>query len=197
MSDYLPVAASPQPCLLRLRHATADAHRRVENVVALFGTDERAGYERYLGRLLGLYEPLEPLLERGLGDLRGLSWDARRKTPALQRDLSWLEVDTRRLPRCTNLPCFSTLAFALGGLYVVEGATLGGRAQLRRLERSLGVSPAAGAAFLGCYGDDVDARWQGTRAILAAAATDERVAREIHAGATATFEAFERWLRTP
>lgn len=196
MDDYLPVEASSQPTLLRLKHATADAHRRVEAAVGLFNPRERGGYARYLGRLLGLYEPLEPLLERVLGGVPGRGWVACRKTRALQRDLTWLEVDMGGLPRCNDLPCLPTRAYALGGLYVVEGATLGGRAQLRMLGDSLGVSRAAGAAFLGSYGEDVDARWQTTRSTIVAAAIRDRAEPEILAGACATFEAFDRWLRT-
>jgi heme oxygenase len=187
----------PEEKLARLKEATADAHCRVEEAVGLFQANERAGYERYLGRLLGFYEPFEPALEDALGDLPGLGLEERRKTPLLHQDLTWLQVDTRGLPRCRELPRFSTPARALGGLYVVEGATLGGRVQLRRLRDSLGISPTAGAAFLGCYGDDLNARWQSARETIAACARKETAVRMILAGASETFEAFGRWLRIP
>jgi heme oxygenase len=187
-----------QPSVLtRLKEATAEAHRQVEGAVGLFAPTERAGYERYLARLLGFYEPFEPALERGLGDLPELGLDARRKVPLLRRDLAWLGVDSRVPPRCDDLPCFSSRALALGGLYVIEGATLGGQVQLRRVAASLGVSRAGGAAFFGCYGEDAAARWQAARSVIAAGAREAGAAREILDGAVATFEAFERWLRTP
>jgi len=186
-----------QSTLSRLKQATADAHRAVEGAVSLFTPTRRAGYGRYLGRLLGFYEPFEPLLEQGLGTLPELGMEARRKAPLLHRDLAWLEIDPRRLPRCRQLPRFPNRARALGGLYVIEGATLGGRVQLRQLADSLGVSPAAGAAFLSCYGDELAARWAAARAVITDGAGEETAVREIVDGAAVTFEALERWLRTP
>jgi len=190
-------AASPDVVLTYLKHATAEAHHQVEHAVGLFGLGDRTGYELYLGRLLGFYEPFEPLLENALGERSGLGLEDRRKTPLLHQDLTWLAVDTCALPRCQLLPRFSTRGSALGGLYVVEGATLGGRELLRRHGTSLNVSPRSGAAFLGCYGDQVGERWQAIRAVIAAAAAHETDTTELVEGAASTFEAFARWLRTP
>ena len=184
--------------LSRLKRATAPAHLRLEETVGRFGlAGGRAAYARYLGRLLGFYEPLEPPLDRFLRELPGFDPASRRKAPLLQTDLAWLGVDARLLPRAEELPRVSTRAFALGVLYVIEGATLGGRVQLRRLGERLGISRAGGAAYLGCYGDDVDAQWQAVRDAITVAAIDEAAVREAIRGACATFDALDGWLRTP
>ena len=158
---------------------------------------DRAAYAHYLGRLLGFYEPLEPSLDHFLQELPGFDLESRRKAPLLQMDLAWLGVDARLLPRCAVLPRVSTRASALGVLYVIEGATLGGRVQLGRLGERLGISRAAGAAFLGCYGDDVDAQWQAVRDTITVATVDEAAVLEAIGGACATFEALDGWLRDP
>ncbi len=189
MPVLTPLAGSPDVVLAYLKHATADAHHQVEHAVESFGLGERSGYELYLGRLLGFYEPFEPLLERALGT----NLEERRKTPLLQQDLTWLAVDTCALPRCHRLPEFSTRASAIGGLYVIEGATLGGRVLLRRYGASLKVTPGSGAAFLGCYGDQLGERWQATRAVIAAAAAHETVTALVE-GAASTFDTFAHWL---
>jgi heme oxygenase len=193
-----PSPFSTRATLSRLKRATAPAHIRLEETAGRFArAHDRAGYARYLGRLLGFYEPLEPLLDRFLRELPGLDLESRRKAPLLQTDLAWLGVDARLLPRCEELPSVSTRACALGVLYVIEGATLGGRVQLSRLGEPLGVSRAGGAAYLGCYGNDVDAQWQAVRDTIAAAAIDEAAVREAVRGACATFEALDGWLRSP
>lgn len=197
MPELTSLAASPDVVLAYLKHATAEAHHQVEHTVESFGLGDRTGYELYLGRLLGFYEPFEPLLENALGESLGLGLEERRKTPLLHQDLTWLAVDTCALPRCHLLPRFSTRASALGGLYVVEGATLGGHVLLRRHAAALKVSPGAGAAFLGCYGDQVGERWQAIRVVIAAAAAQDTVTTELVEGAASTFDTFARWLRTP
>jgi heme oxygenase len=83
---------------------------------------------------------------------------------------------------------------ALGGFYVLEGATLGGQHLLPIVQRKLGLSASHGASYLASYGPDVKEMWRRFSAIVDARC--ETVQDRQHASATAraTFLALETWL---
>jgi len=61
-------------------------------------------------------------------------YESRRKLPLLSQDLVALGASAEeldRLPRCQGLPACDEPAAAMGYLYVMEGATLGGQMLLR------------------------------------------------------------------
>jgi heme oxygenase len=102
----------------QLRKRTAPLHGQIEALLRFPGAIRTcADYQDWLGRFLGLYDPL------------GLSMLSRDHTCRLVDDLVALGTDPRELPRASSalLPDLPTLAHALGALYVIEGATLGGR----------------------------------------------------------------------
>lgn len=126
----------------------------------------------------------------------GLHWPHRRKLVALQSDLSVLGLapdDVRRLARCPDVPAVTTTASALGVLYVVEGATLGGRVIADHLRG--GAVPPAALGFFGCYGTQAGRRWRDYRAVTTSfVGADVVRADEVVTAATATFEVLGRWL---
>jgi len=64
----------------------------------------------------------------------------RLKTPRLEQDLIALDATVDELaknPRCGELPELAAISQALGCLYVIEGATLGGRTITRHLQPGL------------------------------------------------------------
>lgn len=181
-----------------LRAATWQAHQRLEkrlNVAERFGHLD--GYRVHLRRMHGFCAALEARcdaagIEQALGD-----YAQRRKRPLIERDLLSLgeaPEQCRALPVCSHLPACVDPAAALGCLYVLEGATLGGRTLLPMVSSRLGLSAAHGAAFLASYGDQVAAMWRRFGAALDAwCASPERGARAATA-AQVTFLALERWL---
>ncbi len=92
-------------------------------------------------------------------------------------------------------PSLGGVAAGLGALYVVEGATLGGRVIARHLARSLALGPADGAAFFAGYGDRTGAMWNGLRAQAADYEARFGGVAEATAAAQATFALFEGHLR--
>ena len=80
----------------------------------------------------------------------------------------------------------------LGGWYVVEGATLGGRIIATHLEARLGLRRETGAWFFDSYGDERESRWSEFCMLLAQAPADE--SSQVAAGAVAVFGAMHRWL---
>jgi heme oxygenase len=187
--------------IAQLRAATWDSHQRLEtrlDVTTRFST--RAAYRAHLERMYGFCAPLEQRLDpqqlgSALPDVQ-----LRRKLPLIARDLLALGAEPPSLallPRCQTLPACADTASAFGGLYVLEGATLGGRTLLPVVVDRLGLSAEHGAAFLASYGAEVGAMWRrfGT-ALDAWCHTPERQSRAGMA-AVATFEALQEWLCGP
>lgn len=189
MTAVMPVSRAVPAVLADLRSATAPAHARLERRIEL---DARLAspdaYSRLLARFLGFHEPVEAWLEPAAGALPGLDYAARRKAPLLRADLAALGHGATRVERFEPPPGPPSLGTALGVLYVLEGATLGGKVVGRRARRALSDPPAA---FLDCYGDAVGARWRAFGALL-----DEHAhaTPEMTAGAVWCFTAIEGWL---
>ncbi|MBK1716163.1 biliverdin-producing heme oxygenase [Thiocystis violacea] len=150
---------------IALRQATAEAHAAVERLPMMCRlTSEsvtREDYRDYLQTLAAIYAPLEPSLyarlDNGLREALGV----RPKLPALRHDLEeqggvWLTHTPETTPW---LDCPDGVSAAVGGLYVLEGATLGGRTIARQLRRILG-DGLGSASFLDFHGTDTSAAWK-------------------------------------
>jgi heme oxygenase (biliverdin-IX-beta and delta-forming) len=182
----------------QLKRGTQDLHRRVEQVVDI---ESACGslhtYRNLLSRLLGYYEPLEVQLSDFAWHLAEVDFAARRKSAWLRLDLAFLGVsdaEQSELPRCVELPRLHSMAAALGAMYVLEGATLGGQVILRMIDKNLQLSAPRGAGFHGGYGPHNGSMWlsfkaAATRQLDSSARIDEAVhtARE-------TFLTYETWL---
>ncbi|WP_245772124.1 biliverdin-producing heme oxygenase [Myxococcus fulvus] len=194
-----PTVSLPQ----RLKTETRPHHERAESAVRLMEPGLTLdGYRRHLEALYGFHLPVEARLSEVLEEeLPALHLHERRKLPWLEVDLRALGHDAAslaRLPRCPEPPSLGSLPEALGGCYVLEGATLGGQLILRHLRRHFEGAHAGDFVFFRAYGDDVGSKWRGFAEVLTRAAEDtsepdfgDRVVK----GAQDTFDAFERWLR--
>lgn len=180
--------------MARLKYTTRYQHAAVERLVDLdrLGASP-ARYQRWLQRLYGLYAPLEDGLAQLPWTEAGLDFDARRKTALLIQDLTALGGydEVPRIARCQQLPMLTTLAQGFGCLYVLEGATLGGRIIARRLS----VSAQQGGCFYHCYGPHGGTMWQHFgQAVTTYATTHPECTQSILDAACATFQCFEQWL---
>lgn len=151
-----PDRAGLSPVIARLRAATGEDHRRLEDrldaVVRLLDPKQRV---RLIRRYAALHIPAEAALRPHLAGLPGLDFEARCRAPLLQPYAGTL---------APVFPAPHTAAEALGMFYVLEGSTLGGRMILRELE-SQGVADEA-LAFLDPYGSETGARWRDFLATL-------------------------------
>jgi heme oxygenase len=179
-----------------LRAATWPSHQKLEkrlNVKARFST--ALGYRKHLEQMWGFCAPLEARIEQYIGAALP-DFDSRRKMPLLRRDLSVTGATAPMidaLPRAQLAPCKET-ADALGCLYVIEGATLGGRTLLPLVTKSVGVSAGRGAEFLASYGDRVEAMWREFGLALDAWCADARRSMRAREAAVATFDSLSEWL---
>lgn len=190
-------ASPPTGILLRLRTETRAAHDRLEREV---GLEDRlttlSGYRHLLARMWGVYAPLERrLIDLHLQTSLPVDLAPRLKSPLLLADLTTLGVDPSSLPLMQPIPCLSGIAEAMGCLYVLEGATLGGRIIGDHVETALGAQSLGALTFVSSYGPDVGRMWRTFRLAISACAVDADSEDRLIASACTTFEAFEFWLR--
>jgi heme oxygenase (biliverdin-IX-beta and delta-forming) len=185
--------------LQRLKQDTRIYHQQVEEVVDLqHRLSSREGYRSVLEQFYGFYAPLEGALA-GVPGL-GLVLDdlvARQKTGLLAGDLGALGMTPSALallPRCRELPAMGEVAQALGCLYVIEGATLGGQIISRQISAELQLTPVHGAAFFTSYGTETGSMWRRFGAQLSAYATTPERETMIVDAALETFSTLRGWL---
>ena len=183
---------------LRLRKATERAHQRLErrvDVKTRFASPR--AYKQYLALMYGFCAGIEGQLDAELFGTALPDYESRRKLPLLTRDLAHQGIsaeDLHQIPVCPSLPACTDVSTAFGSLYVIEGATLGGRTLLPLAESRLGYTAESGAAYLASYGKQTGERWQQfTLAVDAWCRPPERFARAARS-AVETFAALEHWL---
>jgi heme oxygenase len=189
--------------LHRLRTATAEDHRRVETVLGLM--DPRLDRDRLawgISRLHGFWATAEEGLARWAGshpdDAALVDWPQRRRAHLYEADLHTLGVTAA--PERPALPDVCDTDEALGRMYVLEGATLGGMVIDRHLTGLPALSGVRLRAFTP-YGARTGAMWRdlrrATRAHAAGAGDAERVVQ----AACDTFAGLADWVgadrRTP
>jgi len=153
-------------------------------------------YTAVLKVYYGLYAPMEARL------IAAADWPAldfamgrRLKAPLLRADLAHLGVPEQgmaTLPRCDFLPLVPKLPAAIGCMYVLEGATLGGQLIARHLQQTLGVDANGGAAFFNSYGPEVGPLWKAYKSFAEQHGAGHEDA--VVASASAMFAALERWF---
>lgn len=161
----------PESLTARLRRATAAQHRAVEHLGTMRALTSasvtRADYRTYLSRMALVYASLEPPVFAALDSSAGAHMRdfalLRPKLPALIADCRAEGLDPPAAGVGLDHPL--GLSETLGGLYVLEGATLGGRVIARHLRRHL-PGGLDSARFLDFHGDSASAAWKGFVAAL-------------------------------
>ena len=182
-----------------LRAATEAAHLRLHAIPVFQALAEgrltRTAYAALLRRKLGFHMALEARLAQA-PSLAGFGLDvaARRRTHLLRADLAWLGAAAEA--PLAPLPRFVTAEAALGGLYVAEGSTLGGRQLARALDAILPPGED-GRRFLLGHGAQHGAMWRACCDAIEAAGAGPAARAAMTEGALATFAAFEAWFAEP
>ena len=187
--------------MLALKQGTRVYHDTLECKMApLLSTLSIRTYTDLLKKLFGFYKPLEERIA-ALPDRHNLpvDLDRRQKAPLLMRDLLWLKVTQPQLSQltsCERLPEVKSITEALGCLYVLEGATLGGQVIGRHLKKNLALDEDRGCAFFCSYGDEVGLMWQSFQETLRSycskyGSTEEA---QLVKSACETFASLDYWL---
>ncbi len=175
-----------------LKEVTWDVHLRLEKrLAAKKRFSDLPSYREHLSKLWAFQAAAEdqwaPLLQTVLDD-----FPARRKAHLLAGDI---DAAGGSLPSAAApVPIAQDGVAALGGFYVLEGATLGGQHLLPIVERKLGLSASHGASYLASYGPDVERMWQLFGAAVTAQCTTPPLRERAAFSARATFLALEQWL---
>ena len=193
-----------------LRLETHAEHNALDQLLDLMNTKlTLQSYVRQLKQFYGFYAPLEQALQARrnlsadgldgitLPDVLSEALLARlNKTSYLQQDLQYLGIPTDDQLLCCNLLPLRTQADVLGCLYVMEGATLGGRLISQHVQIVLGITPATGGSFFHGYGEHTGSMWQGMRQFLVAGSPDKATENAIVTNAIATFSRLRSWCET-
>jgi heme oxygenase len=184
------------PLMLRLRTATEAHHRAIESSIGLAASED--AHRRTIAAFYGFVCPWEQELGRlQCEPIQTLTLN-RSKTPRLATDLQSFGLSTYEialLPICLDLPDLSTCSNALGSLYVLEGATLGGQIISRHCERVLGLSGGVGYTYFQGYQGETGAMWRAFGQIVEEHSSDYADDAIIQS-ACDTFLKLHAWLRT-
>jgi heme oxygenase len=189
--------------LLQLKEQTASLHNQLEflpimqRLLAVEAT--LSDYHCYLASLHHFYLLVEPLLYHIVGPVVAQRLGVVPKLSALQQDLQDLEA-TPVLPPpewCTKWrQLITSKPDALGGLYVLEGATLGGHVIATRLRKHWAGKPlVAPVRFLDFGRSDATIRWHSFALNLQNCVTENHYApQDVVIGAQRIFTELHRML---
>ncbi|NJL05321.1 MAG: biliverdin-producing heme oxygenase [Chloroflexaceae bacterium] len=159
-------------------------------------------YVSLLSRMYGFYVPLETCLSQFEPSWQqcGIEFNHRRKVPLLEQDLlaGGLTLDAlHQLPHCTSIPRMQSFPQAVGVLYVLEGATLGGQMISRQIALQLGLHLEREVAFFSSYRSKTGAMWKQLSVQInsyAETAFSHTDMATMLLSAQATFQTLDDWL---
>jgi heme oxygenase len=173
----------------RLKSGTEQQHREIEALIdPLKNFHSLEAYKAHVLRSWRFYLPLEDCLAAFDWSAAGIDFLPRRKAPLIEQDLRVLGIHQPRLENAQPL-ARQNLDFALGCLYVLEGATLGGQIISRHLA-TLGIGPANGGLFFQGYGARTGEMWKSFQRSATSYCVSEDQIGEAVSGAKSTFERF-------
>jgi heme oxygenase len=191
--DLLRSVSLPQNEIMSLlRQSTLVDHRLAEEALGPRICESRIAYRSLLARLAGFYSVVES--DQSLNEAWlsiGIDPRFRRKSHLLAADVAALDGPVISFEKAA-LPDLKTRAGALGCLYVLEGATLGGQV-ICRLVRDRHGSDFPCTFFAG-YGRCTGAMWRDFGNALRVYAASNLCNEEIVFGARQTFQSLTLWL---
>jgi heme oxygenase len=182
--------------LEQLKSATEQQHREIESLIdPMKNFDSLDAYKVHVLKTWKFYRSLEAALDDLDWSVVGIDFALRRKTPLLEQDLRVLSIPYSLAKDGKHSLDRTNLDFALGCLYVLEGATLGGQIISRHLAK-LGIGPATGGLFFNGYGAKTGEMWKSFQTSATAyCVTDDQIDEAVN-GAQSTFRKFrESMLR--
>ena len=174
----------------RLKKETADMHKRLENhplsralMHPQLSTQDYVIYLKKMGSVMSFCEMnIFPAVQHIVPDLH-----ERKKTQLIKDDLEYFSAEKE--PATNNYEPFNktSLPFALGYLYVIEGSTLGGRIILKHIQTRLDIDGERGGSFFAGYKEGTSIKWKNLLQNLSDYILDNRCEEETIAGAKNAF----------
>lgn len=179
----------------RLKTETAQLHKETEDVSfgdkIMSGTLTPEEYAIIIEKNYILHALVEGALKQytPLEHVEGLDVNARYKTDSLISDMKLLNRELPPLPKVTL--DIGSLEEALGMMYVLEGATLGGTYILKALVRTPSMQEVKTYNYYGVYGDTIGPKWKAFQQVLLNNITSQEQEDRTIAAASRTFQLFK------
>lgn len=173
-----------------LKTQTANSHKKLESLPVssciLSPEMKIDDYAHYLKLMHNVHHDVEenvfPLLSNIIGDLK-----EREKKHLIEEDLAFLKYNKPN-PIAVFGSKNSTIAYALGILYVVEGSSLGGRFILKNIETVPGLNEGKGVSYFTGYGNKTGSHWKNFLNVLTEYQEENNCENEIIKGAIYAFD---------
>lgn len=183
----------------RLRAETADQHKALEesklSKQLLSNHVSVADYRKYLEKLYGFVAAFErdilPTVSADFSEVQITS-----KVSLLQKDLEELGSTIASLQILSSeelKSIYPTKEAKLGGLYVLEGSTLGGLVIKQHLVDKLGKEILPATSYFGVYGKETAGNWRNFIQIFSSIA-EETDPEQVIKGAVNTFTFLYSWM---
>ena len=178
------------PLFARLKSGTEQQHQEIETLIdPMKNFASLEAYKAHLLKTWTFYRPLEANLAALDWNAVGIDFVSRRKAPLLEEDMRFLGVPHSPTEERKQPLDRINLDFALGCLYVLEGATLGGQIISRHLAK-LGIEPENGGRFFNGYGPKTGEMWKSFQTSATNYCVAEAQIEQAVMGARATFTSF-------
>ena len=183
----------------RLRAQTETMHRSLEqnDYAACLMSDSITfdDYADYLEKMSGFVSVFE---QKALPVTSQLMPDVHPKAGLLAGDLAKMgrpvsEVSTFDSEKIAN--AYSSIPKALGGLYVMEGSTLGGMVIYQHLHRRLGEGIEGKASYFSVHGKETGSRWKKFLEAFCHHVQTNKWEDEVIEGAVSTFRMLNDWMQ--
>lgn len=182
----------------RLRQETAESHQKLEDnplsKALLSPFVSVKDYQTYLAALFGVTIACEdqifPAISHAITDLADRYKSRLIIDDLLATGLSETEIDALPVYRFE----FSTVAEALGIMYVLEGSTLGGKILYRHIHEVLGLTPENGASYFWGYGPQTGYLWKSFISALTQFVDENEERDGVIGSAKKTFTIIDNWL---
>jgi len=179
--------------LQRLRSKTANSHQLIEQNSAsqllLSKGVTIVQYAHYLKSLYGFVYGFEKMVFPILKHHPLLQINDRKKSHFIQADLAMLNQTAAQPYVSDELfnTHYQTAAAAFGGMYVLEGSTLGGQIISKHLSKVLGAAVAGKTSYLSAYASQTGTMWKSFLQLLCEAGASANNEDEIIDSAVNTF----------
>ncbi len=178
--------------LTTLKNDTKVAHVRVEKVMVkeIKSISCLEHYARLLERLFLFYNPLECKVHQSLDQSILPDIDKRKHTKWILEDLDVLGYTINTSNKCKTQH-ITSISYAVGVLYVMEGSTMGGQIISKMVKKQLNTNIST--HYFDSYSDKTMEMWLSFKNSITQNET-QLDHEEVFKGANETFSALKEWL---
>ncbi|NBL65301.1 heme oxygenase [Flavobacterium sp. NST-5] len=183
-----------------LRETTKESHLFLESLPVsksiLSPEIDIKSYSLYLNLMLDVTLALEsevfPLIKNEVDNL-----ELRKKSSAIENDLNQINQSRNSRNFSFNIDANTSVGFAMGIMYVLEGSTLGGRFILKNISEKLNLDENKGASYFSGYGNKTGNFWKNFLANLTSFEAENNAEITIIEGADFAFKKIAQHLNKP